>query len=83
MTQERAIYTEQFPKGSKVRVKNRAFLETFQQTWRLHNPLLAEQLGFADRNAEVESVGFYHGGDALYTLVGIPGIWHERCLQTL
>ena len=83
MTQERAIYTEQFPKGSKVRVRDRAFLETFRQTWRFHDPLQAEQLGFADRDAEVASVGFYHGGDVLYTLVGIPGIWHEQCIQKL
>jgi hypothetical protein len=25
-------------------------------------------------------VGFYHGGDVLYTLDGIPGLWHEQCL---
>jgi hypothetical protein len=26
------------------------------------------------------SVGFYHGGDVLYVLEGIPGVWHESCL---
>jgi hypothetical protein len=25
-------------------------------------------------------VGFYHGGDPLYSLDGVPGVWHERCL---
>jgi hypothetical protein len=38
-------------------------------------------LAFAGKVAEVENVGFYHGGDALYILKGIPGIWHERCLR--
>ena len=26
-------------------------------------------------------VGFYHGGDALYELEGVPGVWHEVCLR--
>jgi len=81
MTQARAIYSEQFPKGSKVRVRDRAFLESFQQGWKLHDPLAAEQLDFAARDSEIASVGFYHGGDVLYTLVGIPGVWHEVCLE--
>ena len=83
MEQNRGIYTEQFRKGSKVRIRDGAFLESFRQSWRLHHPLAAEQLGFAGRDAEIASVGFYHGGDVLYTLVGIPGIWHERCLEAV
>ena len=83
MGQDRGIYTEQFPKGSKVRVKDGAFLESFRQTWRFHNPLQPEQLGFANRIAEIESVGFYHGGDVLYTLRSVPGIWHEQCLEAV
>ena len=23
----------------------------------------------------------YHGGDIIYKLVDIPGIWHEQCLS--
>jgi hypothetical protein len=46
-----------------------------------HHKLRPIQLEFADRIAEVEAVGFYHGGDVLYRLVGIPGTWHERCLR--
>lgn len=26
------------------------------------------------------SVTFYHGGDELYELKGVPGLWHEACL---
>ena len=29
----------------------------------------------------VSSVGFYHGGDELYVIEGIPGVWHEVCLS--
>lgn len=29
----------------------------------------------------VEKVGFYHGGDPLYKLDGVPGVWHEECLE--
>jgi hypothetical protein len=78
---DQSIYIEKFPKGSKVRIKDDAFLESFRLTWKLHNPLEAEQLGYAGRGATVATVSFYHGGDVLYSLSGIPGIWHERCLE--
>ena len=81
MGQDQGIYTERFPKGSKVRVKDSAFLESFRQRWAHHHPLAAEQIGYAGRATEVASVGFYNGGDELYTLIGIPGIWHEQCLE--
>ena len=48
--------------------------------WRWHHPLESERLQFAGNEATVDSVAFYHGGDVLYTLHGIPGIWHEACL---
>jgi hypothetical protein len=78
---EKYIYKEAFPKGSKVKIASRAFLENFLNTWKLHTKLLPEQLDYAGQIAEVESVGFYHGGDQLYKLIGIPGIWHKQCLE--
>jgi hypothetical protein len=42
--------------------------------------ILAEQLVFAGSSATIASVGFYHCGDVLYVLEGIPGVWHESCL---
>jgi hypothetical protein len=75
-----ALYKEDFPKGAKVRIKSRGFLDSFRDTWRYHTPLQPEQVEFADRVSEVESVGFYHGGDVLYTLRSVPGVWHEQCL---
>lgn len=75
------MYKEKYPKGSKVRIADRAYLEEFLRTWTFHNKLEAQQLNYADQIAEVESVGFYHGGDELYVLKDIPGVWHEQCLK--
>ena len=74
------MYPQKFTTGSIVRIAERHVLESFRQTWKLHNPLLAEQLVFAGSSATIASVGFYHGGDVLYVLEGIPGVWHESCL---
>lgn len=78
-----APYKEKFPVGSTVRVVALALLQEFKRTWEFHNPLRAEQLAYAGLVAQVAKVGFYHGGDVLYELAGIPGIWHEQCLESL
>lgn len=73
-------YQPDFPVGTYVRIADVELLRAFQCGWRYHNPLTAEQLPYAGRTVMVESVGFYHGGDELYRLVGIPGVWHASCL---
>jgi hypothetical protein len=73
-------YEEEFPVGSEVTIASYAVLEQFLKSWKFHNPLKLEQLEFAGKEAKVAKVGFYHGGDPLYVLDGIPGIWHEQCL---
>ena len=75
-------YKEQFPVGSRVRVKLRSFLEQFQREWKYHHPISNEQLDFAGVTDTVKGAAFYHGGDVLYTLCETPGTWHEKCLQT-
>jgi hypothetical protein len=75
-----SIYKAEFPAGSKVRIAELLRLREFQQTWKYHHKLSPEQLEFAGQVAEVEKNGFYHGGDVLYELRGVPGIWHEECL---
>jgi RNAse (barnase) inhibitor barstar len=75
-------YKEQYAKGSRVRVRPVEALVHFRETWKFHHPLTEGMVSFAGREASVESVGFYHGGDVLYTLSGIPGTWHEACLQS-
>ncbi len=74
-------YNAEFPAGSMVRTASRESLESFLRAWKLHNPLVPEQLEFANTVAKVEKVFFYHGGDELYQLEGIQGIWHEQCLS--
>jgi hypothetical protein len=74
-------YKAIFPEGSKVRIAATAVLEEFQKTWKYHHPLQPEQLQFAGVTAVVKSVGFYHGGDQLYVLEDVPGIWNEPCLE--
>jgi hypothetical protein len=73
-------YEAEFPIGTIVRVADREGLERFQREWRFHHPLGDEQLEFGGCVALVLDVGYYHGGDELYRLEGIPGTWHEVCL---
>jgi hypothetical protein len=74
-------YRELYPAGSEVRVAPADRLLDFRRTWRYHNPLQEAQLPFAGAVAKVARVGFYHGGDVLYTLENVPGVWHEACLS--
>jgi hypothetical protein len=76
-----AAYEERFPAGSRVRVRELAELTRFQRDWKWHHPLDGDRLQYAGQTATVATVGFYHGGDVLYTLDGIPGTWHEACLE--
>jgi hypothetical protein len=75
-----SVYKAEFPAGSKVRIAELLRLREFQQTWKYHHKLAPAQFEFAGQVAEVEKVGFYHGGDVLYELRGVPDIWHEERL---
>ncbi len=77
------LYEASFPAGTRVRVVAHSALNAFHRTWRLHNPLTDAQLVFAGADAVVKTVDYYHGGDVLYTLEGLPGIWHECCLESV
>ena len=74
-------YKAEFPAGTQVRIADQAFLQDFMATWKYHHELRPEQLVYADHTVRVTDVGFYHGGDPLYNLEGVPGLWHERCLR--
>jgi hypothetical protein len=71
----------EFEAGTEVRVAGRDFLEKFLEAGQYHNELEPEQLEYAGQVAKVKSVDFFHGGDEIYTLEGIPGVWHEECLS--
>ena len=77
----RGPYNADFPVGTKVRIANRTSQEEFSRTWRKHHPLQPYQLDYAGVIAEVEKLEYYHGGDELYWLRGVPGVWHEQCLS--
>ena len=74
-------YKEEFSTGSKVEIVDAELLREFARTWKWHHPLENSQLEFAGQTAEVEGVAFYHGGDEIYRLRGLPGYWHEQCLR--
>jgi hypothetical protein len=78
---EPAPYKEAFPVSTVVRVADRTFLDEFIVTWQYHHKLSPEQLTYADQETTVADVGFYHGGDPVYTLAGVPGLWLEQCLR--
>jgi hypothetical protein len=75
-------YQEQFPLGSRVRVKARPFLEQFQREWRYHHSDFRRSSRCRWGTDTIKGVGFYHGGDVLYELSQIPGTWHEVCLES-
>jgi len=74
-------YKEAFPAGSRVKVADRDYLEMFMREWKYHHKLLPEQLASAGAEATVKGVAFYHGGDPVYTLTSVPGLWLEPCLR--
>jgi len=74
-------YSERFPVGASVRVVPLSEHKRFSSEWKWHHPLQSDQLRFAGVVAKVREVGFYHGGDVLYQLDGLPGTWHEQCLR--
>jgi hypothetical protein len=65
----------------RVQIADRDCHDEFKRTWRLHHPLTGEQLLFASNLGVISYVSFYHGGDELYVIDGIPGIWHEVCIS--
>ena len=73
-----------FKNGVVVRIAPRRALEQFlRPTWEFHHPLDPEQLAYGGSTAAVLTSAMYHGGDVLYELQGLPGIWHEQCLETV
>jgi hypothetical protein len=71
----------EFPVGTTVKIADRKFLENFLEAGQYHHDLEEEQIEFAGRKTTVTNVEFFTGGDEIYTLEGIPGVWHEECLS--
>ncbi|MBN2583622.1 MAG: hypothetical protein JXL80_11180 [Planctomycetes bacterium] len=89
MGRTKGPYKCEYPKGTRVRIADRDSLERFRREWQYHHKLTSKQLKYAGRKAVVARASFYHGGDELYELKGIlgiwriPGIWHEQCLNPI
>jgi hypothetical protein len=81
MGKTKGPYQAEFLRGSRVMIADRPFLDHFLNHWKFHHKLQPAQIEFADKIAKVQSVGFYHGGDELYELKDVPGLWHEQCLR--
>ena len=81
MGKTKGQYEAEYPVGTTVKIASMEELQSFRESWNLHNPLSDEQMDFAGTESTVTEVGFYHGGDELYSLAGIPGQWHECCLK--
>ena len=80
MGKTKGVNNIEFQVGAEVRIADRAFLEKFLEEGQYHNELEPEQLDYAGRTARVKAVELFHGGDEIYSLEGIPGVWHEECL---
>ena len=80
MGRTKGLNVAEFEVGSQVRIADRSFLESFLEAGQYHNELEPEQIEYADRVAKVKEVNFFTGGDEIYTLEAIPGVWHEECL---
>jgi hypothetical protein len=75
------LYKATFPEGSEVRIIPRPALDDFARQWKYHHKLQPEQMEYAGVLTTVKEVSFYHGGDQLYVLKDVPGIWNEPCLE--
>ena len=83
MAGDRTFYgLAKFAEGESVRVLDRNVLKEFMTTWKYHHNLVPEQIEYADRISKVKRISMYHGGDILYELENIPGIWHQHLLAS-
>jgi hypothetical protein len=75
-------YSERYPVGSAVRIASLQQLQEFIRTWKFHHALIPEQLKYAGMVTVVQAVGYYHGGDVVYTLRDTRDFaWLEPCLR--
>ena len=83
MGRTKGLNKMEFEVGSQVRIADRVFLESLLDAGQYHNELEPEQLEYAGQVARVKQATFFHGGDEIYMLEGIPGVWHEECLSAI
>jgi hypothetical protein len=75
-------YWERYPVGSPVKIAPLEELEEFMKTYKYHHALVPEQLEYAGMLTIVRTVGYYHGGDVVYTLEATEKFaWLEPSLR--
>ena len=75
-------YASRYQPGSRVQIAPLAELKEFMSSYKLHHALAPEQLRYAGEATTVRAVGYYHGGDPVYTLEGAGDFgWLEPCLR--
>jgi hypothetical protein len=69
---------DKFQIGETVQIASREILDEFSRTWKFHHPLQSSQFQHAGRTARITNSFMYHGGDILYELETVPGLWHQQ-----
>jgi hypothetical protein len=70
---------DKFQAGDRVRIKSLEILQEFT-LHPVYQPLQESQFKYADKLAVIAESSMYHGGNILYQLKGVPGIWHQDLL---
>jgi hypothetical protein len=71
---------DKFQVDETVQIACSETLNEFSRTWKLHHSLQSNQFQHAGQIARVKNSFMYHGGDILYELEGMPGLWHQQLL---
>ena len=81
MGKTKGLNKAEFEVGSEVRIADRAFSRVFSKPGSTTTSSSPSSSNTPAASAKVKDVTFFHGGDEIYTLEGIPGVWHEECLS--
>jgi hypothetical protein len=74
---------DKFQPGEMVQIASSDALDEFARTWTFHHPLQPSQFRYAGWTVKVVNSSMYHGGDILYELEGVPGLWHQQLLTAV
>jgi hypothetical protein len=74
---------DKYQPGDLVLIDSPELLASFARTWKRHHPLETRQMAYAGQSAKIANSFMYHGGDILYELEDVPGVWHQQVLSPL
>jgi hypothetical protein len=77
-------YNALLAREADVRIADEGLLRQFMRPqYAYHHPVQVGMIEHAGEVAKIAEVAYYHGGDPLYTLYLVPGLWHEACLHPI